>query len=259
MRIQSILVLALIALVMTNCSPLNLTTFNATTNGVEYKYEVVVPLTNFVRVTAITPADQLTGEVVIPPTVKYDGTNYVVSQIGKSAFEGYSGITEMTIPSTISVIEEKAFRNCMALREINTPQPLSSIGDYAFEGCSSLESYGLQASISKLGEGCFRNCTSLTSVTFPTSLNNIPAKAFEGCTALEEIYIDRNMLTIGEKTFFGCAAVTDFTCLTPTPPTASSNTFEGMDAGLPVTVPMANIEQYRTATGWSYFTNYQGQ
>lgn len=259
MRIQSILVWALIALTMTNCSPLNLTTFNATTNGVEYKYEVIVPLTNFVRVTAITPADQLTGEVVIPSTVNYDGTNYVVSQIGKSAFEGYSGITEMTIPSTISVIEEKAFRNCMALREINTPQPLSSIGDYAFEGCSSLESYGLQASISKLGEGCFRNCTSLTSLIFPTSLNNIPAKAFEGCTALEEIFIDRNMLTIGAKAFFGCASVTDFTCLTPTPPTASSDTFEGMDANLPVTVPMANIEQYRVATGWSYFTNYQGQ
>lgn len=259
MRIKSILALALVAIVMTNCSPLNLTTFNANSNGVDYKCEVIVPLTNFVRVTVITPADQLTGEVVLPPTVSYNGTNYVVSQIGKSAFEGYSGITEMTIPSTISVIEEKAFRNCAALREINTPQPLSTIGDYAFEGCSSLESYSLQASISKLGEGCFRNCTSLTSLTFPTSLNNIPAKAFEECTALEEIYIDRNMLTIGEKAFFDCAAVTDFTSLTPTPPTASSNTFEGMDAGLPVTVPMANIEQYRTATGWSYFTNYQGQ
>ena len=259
MRIKSILALALIALTMTNCSSLNLTTFNATTNGVEYKYEVIVPLTNFVRATAITPADQLTGEVVIPSTVNYNGTNYVVSQIGKSAFEGYSGITKMTIPSTVSIIEEKAFRNCTALREINTPQPLSTIGDYAFEGCSSLESYGLQASISKLGEGCFRNCTSLTSVTFPTSLNNIPAKAFEGCTALEEIYIDRNMLTIGSKAFFGCASVTDFTCLTPTPPTANSDTFEGMDVNLPVTVPMANIEQYRTATGWSYFANYQGQ
>ena len=259
MRIKSILALALVTLALTNCSPLNITSFNATSNGVEYKYEVVVPLTNFVRVTAITPADQLTGEVVIPSTVNYDGTNYVVSQIGKSAFEGYSGITKMTIPSTVSIIEEKAFRNCTALREINTPQPLSTIGDYAFEGCSSLENYSLQASISKLGEGCFRNCTSLASVTFPTSLNNIPAKACEGCTALEEINIDRNMLTIGSKAFFGCAAVTDFTCLTPTPPTASSDTFEGMDANLPVIVPMANIEQYRTAIGWSYFTNYQGQ
>ena len=51
------------------------------------------------------------------------------------------------------------------------------------------------------------------------------------------------MLTIGSKAFFGCAAVTEFTCLTPTPPTAKSDTFEGMDANLPVTVPMANIEQ----------------
>lgn len=259
MRIKSILALALIALAMTNCSPLNVTSFNATFNGVEYKYEVIVPLMNYVRVSAVTPADQLSGEVVIPSTVNYDGTNYVVSQIGKSAFEGYSGITKMTIPSTVSVIEEKAFRNCTALGEINTPQPLSTIGDYAFEGCSSLESYSLQASISELGEGCFRACTSLTSATFPTSLNNIAAKAFEGCTALEEIHIDHNMLTIGSKAFFGCAAVTDFICLTPTPPTASSDTFEGMDANLPVTVPMANVEQYRMATGWNYFTNYQGQ
>ena len=99
----------------------------------------------------------------------------------------------------------------------------------------------------------------MTNVTFPTSLNNIPAKAFEGCTALEDIYIDRNMLTIGSKAFFGCAAVADLTCLTPMPPTANNNTFEGMDANLPVTVPMANLEQYRTATGWSYFTNFQGQ
>ena len=97
MRIKSILALAFAALAMTNCSPLNITFFNATSNGVEYKYEVIVPLTNFVRVTAITPADQLTGEVVIPSIVNYDGTNYVVSQIGKSAFEGYSSITEITI------------------------------------------------------------------------------------------------------------------------------------------------------------------
>lgn len=213
MRIKSFLALAVIAMALTNCSPLKIITFNATSNGVEYKYETIVPLTNFVRVVSVTPAEQLTGEVVIPSTVNYDGINYVVSQIGKSAFEG----------------------------------------------CSSLESFNMQASISKLGEGCFRNCTSLTNVTFPTSLNNIPAKAFEGCTALEEIYIDRNMLTIGSRAFFGCAAVTDFTCLTPTPPTANSDTFEGMDVNLPVTVPMANIEQYRTATGWSYFTNYQGQ
>ena len=74
---------ALVTLAMANCSPLNVTSFNATSNGVEYKYEVVVPMMNFVRVSAVTPADQLTGEVVVPSTVNYNGTNYVVSQIGK--------------------------------------------------------------------------------------------------------------------------------------------------------------------------------
>lgn len=259
MRTKSILLLTLIVSVITSCSTLNVTSFNIVADGVEYKYEVVVPMANFVRVSPVTPANQLTGKIVIPSTVKHHGIVYVVSQINKNAFENYTGITEIRIPSTISVIEEKAFRNCTALHKINTPQPLSTIGKYAFEGCSSLEDFNLQASISTLGEGCFRNCTALTNIIIPTSLNNIPPKAFEGCSALEEIYIDRNMLTIGSKAFFGCTSVTNFTCLTPTPPAAQSDTFEGMNVNLHITVPTANIEQYRTTIGWSYFSHFIGQ
>lgn len=259
MRTRIIAIMALFSMALAGCSPLNVWNFNSSSNGVEYRYEVVVPMMNYVRITAVTPADQLTGEVVIPSTVNHDGTYYVVTQIGKSAFEGYTGITKITLPSTVSVIEEKAFKGCTALGEINTPQPLSTIEAYAFENCSSLTEFDIQASVSTLGEGCFRHCTALEHIIFPTSLNNIPDKAFEGCTSIDSITIDRTMLSIGAKAFSGCSGVTAFTCLTPTPPAAHANTFEGMNSGIPVTVPMANVSQYQAATGWSYFTNYQGQ
>jgi len=247
------------ALAFTSCTFSTIDKFQATANGVTYDVEVVVPLTNFARVTPLTEPGLLAGEVEIPSTVKYGRTTYVVSQIGKGAFEGYTRITDVTLPSTISVIEENAFKGCTSLVRINTPQPLSTIGNYAFENCTSLESFSLQASISTLGEGCFRNCKSLTDITFPTSLNNIPRYAFQGCTSLKSIYIDRTMLTIGEEAFAGCAGVTSFVCLSATPPSAGVNTFAGMNPELPIVVPMASVEQYYEAIGWNYFVNYQGK
>jgi len=253
-------ILAIVALLFTmaSCSNPSITDFTVTDNGIEYEYEVIVPLMNFVRIAPVTPANHLTGEVTLPSTVNYNGTNYVVSQIAESAFEGYTNITEVTLPATITTIEKKAFRGCTALSEINTPQPLSTIEAYAFENCTALEEFSLQASISTMGEGCFRNCSELEEVILPTSLNKLPAKAYEGCTGIETLYIDRVLLSIGSRAFAGCSGVTSFTCMTATPPTASADTFEGMDVNLTVNVPMANVEQYRVATGWNYFSDFVG-
>ncbi|MCR4965909.1 MAG: leucine-rich repeat domain-containing protein [Bacteroidales bacterium] len=259
MKVKIFIVALLCALTLTNCTFPVAGTFTVTnTDGLEYEYEVVVPMTNFVRVKSITNAQALTGEIVIPASVEYSGAVYVVSQIGKRVFEDCTGITQVTLPSTISVIEDKAFKGCTALEYINTPQPLSTIGEYAFDGCSELEDFSLQASISTLGEGCFRNCTSLEEVIFPTSLNNISASAFQGCSNIETIYIDRTILSIGSNAFNGCTSVNEFTSLAATPPTADSNTFNGIDASIMVTVPMASVDQYRTAVGWDHFSNYQG-
>ena len=258
MKARFFLSLAFAAIVLKGCS-LGVDRFQATSDGVTYDMEVVVPLTNFVRIASVTTSEPLSGEVVIPPTVKYGRTTYVVSQIGKGAFRDFSRITSVTLPSTVSVIEEKAFMGCTSLEEINTPQPLSTIGAYAFDGRASLEDFSLQASISTLGEGCFRGCSSLASVTFPTSLNHVPPMAFQGCTSLGSIFIDSTVLTIGEKAFAGCTGVVSFVCMTPTPPATFDNTFVGMNPEIPVTVPMASVEQYYDAIGWRYFVNYQGR
>jgi len=253
-----ILVIVALCLSMASCSNPSIQNFTASDNGIEYEYEVIVPLMNFVRIKAVTPADQLVGEVTLPSTVNYNGTRYVVSQIAESAFEGYTGLTEVTLPSTITTIEKKAFRGCTALQEINTPQTLSTIEEYAFENCTALEEFDMEASISAMGEGCFRNCSELEEITLPTSLNTLPAKAFEGCTDLETVYIDRVLLSVGSRAFAGCSNVTSFTCMAGTPPTAYADTFEGMNANITVYVPMASVSQYCGATGWNYFTNFVG-
>lgn len=115
MKARFFLSLAFAAIVLTGCS-LGVDRFQATSDGVTYDMEVVVPLTNFVRIASVTTSEPLSGEVVISPTVKYGRTTYVVSQIGKGAFRDFSLLTSVTLPSTVSVIEEKAFVGCTSPR-----------------------------------------------------------------------------------------------------------------------------------------------
>lgn len=252
-------ILGLCTLLFSFCSNPEISEFTATDdNGVTYEYEVVVPLMHYVRVSPVTTASQLTGTVVIPATVYYEGTRYVVTQIAEEAFEDYTGITEVVVPGTVTTIEEEAFKGCTSLTEINTPQPLSTIEASAFEGCSSLTDFNFVASISTLGVSCFEGCSSLEEIELPTSLNTIPTRAFYGCSDAESIFISSTVLTVGAEAFAGCTGVTEMTCMAGMPPTANANSFNNMNASIPVTVPMGGLNYYRTATGWSHFSNYTG-
>lgn len=251
--------IVLCSMMVSGCSKLGVHYFTAATEtGIVYEYEVIVPLMNYVRILPLATPSQLTGNVTIPTTVQYEDTYYIVSQIGSHAFENYSGITQITLPSTVTTIEDNAFRNCTGLSEINTPRPLSTIGNYAFANCSSLREFNFIASISTLGEGCFENCSSLSDLTLPTSLNNIPNRAFYGCRSIRSIYIDRTVLLIGAEAFAECTGVAEMTCMAGMPPTAFDNSFNGINSNIPITVPMGGLDFYVTATGWCNFTNYSG-
>ena len=51
----------------------------------------------------------LNGDLVIPPSVTYDGTTYSVTTIGGRAFYDCSGLTSVTIPNSVTTINYSAF------------------------------------------------------------------------------------------------------------------------------------------------------
>ncbi|MBQ9116402.1 MAG: leucine-rich repeat domain-containing protein, partial [Clostridia bacterium] len=55
-----------------------------------------------------------------------------VQNVGRCAFYGFNGITEVTLPRTMTVIGEYAFFGCSALKRIAIPENVFSIGAYAF-------------------------------------------------------------------------------------------------------------------------------
>ena len=80
----------------------------------------------------------ISGDVVIPSTVIYDGSTYSVASIGDSAFSGCNGLTSVNIPNSVTSIRGSAFENCSSLTSVRCLSSVPpSIGSSSFSGISS--------------------------------------------------------------------------------------------------------------------------
>ena len=98
-----------------------------------------------------------------------------------------TGLTTITIPSTVSSIGNYAFCRCSGLISVTLPTSLIRIGDGAFSGCTSLVSIDIPYSVQTIGSEAFANCESLSSITIPNSVEYIGDCSFENCNSLTHI------------------------------------------------------------------------
>ena len=175
------------------------------------------------------------GDIIIPAKVKSnDGVEYVVTTLGASCFEGCSGLTSITIPSSVTSLSnycfsgcsgltsitipssvtslgKSCFYGCSGLTSITIPSSVTSLGDYCFSGCSGLTSITIPSSVTSLGISCFSFCTSLTSITLPSSVTSLGASCFQGCSGLTSITIPSSVTSLGGDCFYGCSGLTSIT------------------------------------------------
>lgn len=86
-----------------------------------------------------------------------------VVKIGNDCFNG-AGLTSVTLPSKLEVLEECVFSNCSALHTIVIPESIKEIHNRAFYG-SGLHSIRIPANVKVVGEGAFGGCEKLTDIT----------------------------------------------------------------------------------------------
>ena len=100
-----------------------------------------------------------------------------------------AGLTEYTIPDSVTEIGGYAFYNCDSLTSVTIPDSVTTIGYDAFRNCDSLTSVTIPDSVTTIGDYAFYICDSLTSVTIPDSVTSIGYWAFDGCGSLTSVYI----------------------------------------------------------------------
>ena len=201
-----------------------------------------------------------------------------VTAIGRFAFYALGtdiSSATVTIHNAPCSIAEYAFYYANA--QFDLGNSVVSIGTKAFEG-SAITDIVLPQSVRHIGYGAFNSCLDLRTATLPNTLDTIPAWMFLGCLSLEEFNIPDSLKYIGDSAFTEClrfygdlllpenldyigvfafaySRISAIVSLAAVPPTAFSNTFDGISASIIVEVPCGSREAYAAATGWSRFTD----
>ena len=141
-----------------------------------------------------------------------------------SAFEGCSGLEQISVPEGVTSIPESAFADCTALKNVVLPESIKRIENDAFSGCSDLKSVNLpdgieflasssfgecpvvevEDNVSYLGKWCLSNSSFDKVITVREGTEHIAAYAFSD---LEYIELPVSLKSIGEKALWDCSAL----------------------------------------------------
>ena len=134
-----------------------------------------------------------------------------------------AGLSEYTIPESVTAIGDGAFAYCSSLTSITIPDSVTAIGDYAFNGCYALKD--VNVNISDLAKYCTNNAIhkitgnkhlfidnkEITELVIPDGVTSIGHSAFDSCSSLTSINIPNIVIEIGVRTFYDCSSLTSIT------------------------------------------------
>ncbi len=185
----------------------------------------------------------------------YDDSYTNDNELGSCAFLNCSGLTSLSLPSSLTSIEREAFAGCSGLTSLSLPSSLTSIKYRAFYGCSGLTSLSLPSGITSIDWNAFSGCSGLTSLTLPSSLTSIDSGAFSGCSGLTSLSLPSGLTSIGDGAFRGCSGLTSIYVYTEKLPNMGSDVFDGCDAKkCTVYVPKGTYDDYWLSE-FGYFEN----
>ena len=157
------------------------------------------------------------GRLIIPDSV---------TKLGYRMCSGCTALSEVRLPSGLTVIPDEAFDECSSLRTVNFPDTLKEIRSdafcgtdltefiapdsltdvwaYAFKDCGALSAVELK-NVRNVGDGAFESCTALRSIRLSDKMTELPGHIFDGCSSLADIDMPDNPIAVSFSVFNGTA------------------------------------------------------
>ena len=158
------------------------------------------------------------GDVVIPSSIKYNGKEYDVTNIGDEAFNNCTELTSISLPNTVTEIGAYAFAYCNQLTTINIPSSVTTIKRNAFGNCFMLQYVNITdleawcnidfeeiyANPLYHAQGLYINGELATDIDIPETITEIKRLTFYYYTKLKSVKIPNTVESIGEASFYYC-------------------------------------------------------
>ena len=184
-------------------------------------YYTIILSTYNVQISGLVKEKYTYVNVLILPSIYYQGNNYIITEIKSEVFSGCTSLQSISIPSSVTQIGNQAFTNCINLQTViisnnNNLLYIGTVGGSGstFANCKLLKSITLPRS-TILQNNTFFNCTNLTNITFfdnqNTNATTFKNNVFLNCYNLKSIIIPDNVTSIGISAFSNCHSLGQIT------------------------------------------------
>lgn len=126
-----------------------------------------------------------------------------ISEIGKDCFSYCYVLKTVILPTSVKIINENAFYNCVNLENISL-ENIECIYYCAFRYCYELKNIVLSQSLTYIDREVFTSCYLLDNVVIPNSVTTLSNNTFSYCYNLKNITLSTNITSISYSNFTYC-------------------------------------------------------
>ena len=116
-----------------------------------------------------------------------------ITIIEQEAFKGFTGLTTLIIPDGVTTIKSDALQDCSGLTYVYLGKGLVNVPEYLFEGCYNLKTIEIN-----------NNALVSRQQTGNENGNMISIQWMLGNSSVEEIILGEDVTSIGDNAFRGC-------------------------------------------------------
>ncbi len=185
--------------------------------------------------------------------ISFGGSSANPLYYAKNLYLNGTLLREVTVPSTVTKINDYAFYNCTSLTSITIPDSVTTIGAEAF-AYSPLETVNFEdnTQLESIGARAFWYCYNLKSISIPNSVTSIENYAFYYCYLLNNLTIPASVTSIGNNVFSECISLESITFADTSTWYRTTNSDYTGGTETDVTTPSTNATYFKS-TYYNYY------